>query len=658
MSPRLVTTDRPTRVRPAVNRLRSLPTMAKVALGFIVFISLVGIVANLVTRDNPLTTYTPVHPPSGVHWLGTDILGRDIFSRLVLGTRDSLVIGFGSTILALVVAAFLGSVAATSSKAIDEIIMRACDVEMSFPGIALAAVLVTAFGSGLFVLVCTIAFLYVPTLTRVVRANVMAQYSEDYVSAESVIGAPKWYILKRHVAVNCAAPILVVCTLMVANAIVFEASLSFIGAGVQPPTPSWGNVLSSGRNLIIAGGWWATVFPGVLILLTVLALNILAESISDAWGAPRTRSAVSGTMATEVAKLQPTSQLTQLPSSFAAAAERLRQRARPVPVGAPVLEVRDLTVRFPRTHSGKAVVEAVNFNVRAGEVLGLVGESGCGKSLLSLAIMGLSPRSCEVTGKVIFGGEDLLQLDRERRRRLLGHEMAMVYQDALSSLNPSMTVRAQLEQLVRRGGSQSPAELLELVGLDVERTLRSYPHELSGGQRQRVLIAMSLSRRPKLLIADEPTTALDVTVQAQVMELLLRLRGELGFALIIVSHDLALIADVTDRIIVMYGGQIVEGGLTPDVVEAPSHQYTSGLLRSVLSLESADSFLSEIPGVVPSPADFGWGCRFAERCGASSEVCFVDAPLTTGNLDSHYFACHHPTEGVSNLDSLQTEAST
>lgn len=647
------------RVRQMVNRLRALPTTAKISLGFIIFVSFIGIVANVVTADNPLTTYTPVQAPSTAHWLGTDILGRDIFSRLVLGTRDSLVIGFGSTILALVVAIFLGSIAATSSKTIDEIIMRACDVEMSFPGIALAAVLVTAFGSGLLVLVCTIAFLYVPTLTRVVRANVMAQYSEDYVMAESVIGASKWHILKRHVAVNAASPVLVICTLMVANAIVFEASLSFIGAGVQPPTPSWGNVLSAGRDLIIAGGWWATVFPGILILLTVLALNILAESISDAWGAPMFRRAVSNPVMTDAVKSQPWtgSKLVRLPSTFADAGERLRRRARPVPVGAPVLEVSNLSIRFPRVHSGKAVVEEVSFNVRAGEVLGLVGESGCGKSLLSLAIMGLTPRSCQVTGKAMFGGENLLELDRDHRRRLLGHEMAMVYQDALSSLNPSMTVRAQLEQLVRRGGSQSPAELLELVGLDVERTLRSYPHELSGGQRQRVLIAMALSRKPKLLIADEPTTALDVTVQAQVMELLLRLRGELGFALILVSHDLALIADVTDRIIVMYGGKIVEGGLTPDVVEAPSHQYTSGLLRSVLSLESADTFLNEIPGIVPSPADFGSGCRFAERCVAASEVCFFDPPATTGNLDSHYFACHHPTDQGRNLDSLQMEDS-
>jgi peptide/nickel transport system permease protein len=228
------------------------------------------------------------------------------------------------------------------------------------------------------------------------------------------------------------------------------------------------------------------------------------------------------------------------------------------------------------------------------------------------------------------------------RRRLLGHDMAMVYQDALSSLNPAMTISAQLKQLIRRGGTRGATELLELVGLDPERTLRSYPHELSGGQRQRVLIAMALSRDPKLIVADEPTTALDVTVQAQVIELLLRLRAELGFALILVSHDLALVADVTDRVVVMYGGQIVETGVTADLVESPTHHYTRGLLGSVLSLESAAERLTQIRGVVPSPADFPAGCRFADRCPMVSDVCRTTAPELLGRERTHTAACHHP----------------
>jgi peptide/nickel transport system permease protein len=215
-----------------------------------------------------------------------------------------------------------------------------------------------------------------------------------------------------------------------------------------------------------------------------------------------------------------------------------------------------------------------------------------------------------------------------------------------------MTIRAQLKQVIRRGGRRGAGELLTMVGLDPDRTLRSYPHELSCGQRQRVLIAMALSRDPKLIVADEPTTALDVTVQAQVIELLLRLREELGFALVLVSHDLALIADVTDRVVVMYGGQIVETGVTADLVESPAHHYTRGLLGSVLSLESAAERMTQIKGVVPSPADFPAGCRFADRCPLASDICRTTAPDLVGPR-THTAACHHPA-----IDLVTTESET
>ncbi|MFE2579446.1 ABC transporter ATP-binding protein, partial [Streptomyces sp. NPDC059378] len=307
--------------------------------------------------------------------------------------------------------------------------------------------------------------------------------------------------------------------------------------------------------------------------------------------------------------------------------------------------VADLAVGFAGRHGGVDVVDGIGFEVRPGEILGLVGESGCGKSLTALTVMGLEPKGARVRGRIRFGGRDLSAEPMRVRRRLLGHEMAMIYQDALSSLNPAMTIRAQLGQLVRRGGSREPAELLALVGLDPDRVLRSYPHELSGGQRQRVLIAMALSREPRLIVADEPTTALDVTVQAQVMELLLTLRAELGFALVLVSHDLALVADVTDRIVVMYGGQIVESGVTADLVEAPAHPYTRGLLGSVLSLESAAARMTQIRGVVPSPADFPPGCRFSSRCPRADDVCRTTAPDLVGSA-RHTVACHHPAVGL------------
>ncbi|MFE4623382.1 dipeptide/oligopeptide/nickel ABC transporter permease/ATP-binding protein [Streptomyces mirabilis] len=639
--------------RPGI-RLRRLPVLSRIALGFLTLVVLLAVFAPLLAPHDPLDQQPQVDgtgAPSGGHWMGQDSLGRDILSRLMYGARWSLAIGLGATSLALVVGALLGAIAATSRGAVDETLMRCLDVVMAFPGIALAAVLVAVFGGGITVLICAIAFLFTPSVARVVRANVLDQYGEDYVTAERVIGARTPHIVLRHVAVNCAAPVLVFCTVQVAEAIVFEASLSFIGAGVRPPDPSWGSVIADGKNMVLTGGWWATVFPGLLMLITVLSLNILSEGVSDAWAAPVAREvAAKATAGDRLEAPEPGSgEVLELPGLTEAAA-RLRSRARPLPTGRPVLSVENLAIGFEARHGGVDIVDGIGFDVHPGEVLGLVGESGCGKSLTALAVMGLEPKGARVRGHVRFDQRQLVGEPMRVRRRLLGHEMAMVHQDALSSLNPAMTIRAQLKQLVRRGGRQTPAELLALVGLDPERTLRSYPHELSGGQRQRVLIAMALSRGPKLIVADEPTTALDVTVQAQIITLLLKLREELGFALILVSHDLALVADVTDRVVVMYGGQIVETGVTADLVEAPAHHYTRGLLGSVLSLESAAERMTQIKGVVPAPADFPAGCRFADRCPLASEVCRTTAPDLLGSR-THTAACHHPA-----VDLITTES--
>ncbi|MEU2751129.1 dipeptide/oligopeptide/nickel ABC transporter permease/ATP-binding protein [Streptomyces collinus] len=625
--------------------LRRLPLLSKIAVCFLAVVVLMALLAPLLAPHDPLDQQPPAggtgHPSAG-HWMGQDSLGRDILSRLMYGARWSLAIGLGATGLALVAGALLGAIAATSRKAVDETLMRCLDVVMAFPGIALAAVLVAVFGGGITVLICAIAFLFTPPVARVVRANVLDQYGEDYVTAERVIGARTPHIVLKHVAVNCAAPVLVFCTVQVAEAVVFEASLSFIGAGVRPPDPSWGSVIADGKNMVLTGGWWATVFPGLLMLVTVLSLNVLSEGVSDAWAAPSAREAdVPEDDDPLEAPQAGNGEVVPLPG-LAEAARRLRARARRLSRdGQPVLAVENLAIGFDGRHGGVDVVDGISFEVHPGEVLGLVGESGCGKSLTALAIMGLQPKGARVRGHVRFRQRDLLAEPMRVRRGLLGHKMAMIYQDALSSLNPAMTIRAQLKQVVRRGGHRGPAELLAMVGLDPERTLRSYPHELSGGQRQRVLIAMALSRDPQLIVADEPTTALDVTVQAQVMELLLRLREELGFALILVSHDLALVADVTDRVVVMYGGQIVETGVTADLVESPAHHYTRGLLGSVLSLESAQERMTQIRGVVPSPADFPAGCRFAGRCPLATGTCRTAPPGLLGT-PTHTAACHHP----------------
>lgn len=636
--------------------LRGLNPMNVIAAVFLAILILAAILAPVITTHDPLATGMPVQPPSGEHFFGTDQIGRDVFARVVYGARSSLIIGLSATALALLIAAVLGSFAATAHKWASEILMRCLDVVMSIPGIALAAVFVAAFGNSLPVLIMAIGFLYVPQLSRVVRANVLSQFGEDYVNASKVMGAGIPWILVKHVARNCLAPILVFATVLVADAIVLEASLSFINAGVQPPNPSWGNILAQGKQLLLSGYWWPTFFPGLMILITVLSLNILSEGMTDAFASPRVKTGVDVDADEKKAQAAPEASLNTLGLIDPAKARtrlleslnklHIKERARNDrlvyegdPETAPLLDVRDLRVSFPNAHGDVDIVDGVNFAIRPGETMGLVGESGSGKSVTSMAIMGLLPKTANVRGTATLEGKNLLEMNTRQLNEMRGREMAMIYQDALSSLNPSMLIKSQMAQLTKRGGTRSAEELLELVGLDPKRMLKSYPHELSGGQRQRVLIAMALTRDPKLVIADEPTTALDVTVQKQVVELLNHLREELGFAMLFVSHDLALVAQLAHKITVMYAGQVVEQGTTTEVLTDPRHEYTQGLLGSVLSIEAGAERLHQVQGTVPSPREFVAGDRFAPRSstpeiGLAEKPRLWDIPGTTHRVAS------------------------
>ena len=669
--------------------LAALPVGSRIAVAVLTVMALLALLAPLIAPYSPhATSLVPPEmvvmneveiagvgktvvpdnsiPPNAMFWFGTDEGGRDIFSRVVHGTRISLAVGLAATGLALAVAAVLGSIAATARRWVSELLMRVLDIVMSFPGIALAAVLVIALSSRLPILpvvIISIALLYVPQLTRVVRANVLAQFGEDYVAASRVMGARTWWILLKHVARNCLAPILVFATVLVADAIVFEASLSFIGTGITSVnTATWGNMLSEGKALLLSGHWWTTFFPGLFILLTTLSLNVLSEGLTDSLASPKIKRRVN--VQADEESLSGEGTAAGIAAAHLAQADTLERRLAALraaelarddrllltdadATAPPLLEVRELSIQFPNAHGEVEIVDHVSFQVRPGETMGLVGESGCGKSITSMAIMGLLPDTAVLTGEILFNGVDLLKLSPQEHNALRGHEIAMIYQDALSSLNPSMLISSQLKQLTSRGGRRTAHELLELVGLDPERTLASYPHELSGGQRQRVLIAMALTRNPKLVIADEPTTALDVTVQKQVVDLLNELRTKLGFAMVFVSHDLALVASVAHRITVMYAGQVVETGPTLDLLTDPRHEYTRGLLGAVLSIESGSGRLHQVPGVVPSPREFVAGDRFAPRSSHPTLGRDVRPAMVTVPGTQHSYAAHPELEAAS-----------
>ena len=651
------------------SRIGAMSIGAKISMVVLALIALGSILAPFIAPYNPDALNEAWQAPSAAHLFGTDHQGRDIFSRVLFGGQYSLFIGISSTIIALFFGAIIGSIAAVTRRAISETIMRILDIVMAVPGIAMAAVTVLVFGRALsqsgnkfglvMVIVFSIAFVYIPQLARIVRANVIAAYGEDYVRAVIVSGARAPWILIKHVMRNTAAPVLVFATVLVADAIILEASLTFIGSGLNPTmVPTWGNILSeeSSHLSVLLGMWWTAVFPGAFIMITVLCLNILSEGITDAMVAAPSTAAVA--QVDKNSDREADRILLDPRRAYAEQAESLQQRLDDLEVvegkrhdrfvstshEAPLLEVKDLCIKFER-HGDVNVVDHVSFKVRAGETMGLVGESGCGKSITALTIMGLIDPKAEITGEILYEGKNLLEMKPEERRALLGHEMAMIYQDALSSLNPAMLIKAQMKQLTKRGGTRSAEELLELVGLDPKRTLESYPHELSGGQRQRVLIAMALTRDPKLIIADEPTTALDVTVQKQVISLLNELREKLGFAMIFVSHDLALVAEVAHNITVMYAGQVIEQAPTQELLTHPTHEYTRGLLGAVLSIESGSGRLHQVPGTVPSPRDFPIGDRFAPRS-SHPDYGLDIRPILTEVGPEHVYAALPPREEV------------
>ncbi|MBF0990414.1 MAG: dipeptide/oligopeptide/nickel ABC transporter permease/ATP-binding protein, partial [Atopobium sp.] len=574
---------------------KKMKTASKIALVILVFVVLASVLANVIAPHDPLEIFNARQAPGNGFIFGTDDKGRDILSRMLHGGQYSLVIGFGATGMALLCGSIIGAIAAVSRKAVSEVIMRVLDIIMSFPGIALAAVFVSILGNSVPSIIFAIGFMYTPQIARIVRANIVSEYGEDYVRATIVSGARAPWILWKHVLRNCIAPIMVFTVTLVADAIIFEASLTFIGAGIAEPTPTWGNILADARAGVLAGRWWQAFFPGLAIMMTCLALNILSEGLTDAMaaapGAPVDTENSDSRRADDILASDPVRAYAEQAESLERRLNALKEvelsrtdRRKPDFDVKPLLSVKDLCISF-ESHGDVKVVDHVSFDVRPGQCMALVGESGCGKSITTKVIMGLTDPKETITGEVLYKDQDLLKLSKEEHRKLLGHELAMVYQDALSSLNPSMLISSQMKQLTSRGGTRSAEELLELVGLDPKRTLESYPHELSGGQRQRVLIAMALTRDPSLVICDEPTTALDVTVQKQVIKLLNDLQRRLGFAMIFVSHDLALVAEVASEITVMYAGQVIEQAATTELLTNPVHEYTRGLLGSVLSIE-------------------------------------------------------------------------
>jgi peptide/nickel transport system ATP-binding protein len=570
--------------------------------------------------------------PSALHWLGTDDLGRDILSRLIWGGRISMRATFEIVGIAIVFAAPLGLIAGFFRGAVDSVIMRAMDAMFSFPPLILALTVAALLGASVNDVAIAIAIVFIPSFVRVLRGQVIAVREENYIEAARSLGATSPRLIRRHVVPNVASPVIIQLSLSLGFALLTEAGLNYLGIGEQPPTPSWGAMMNEGYSFIFTTPW-ALVFPGLIIMLTVLSFNLVADGLRDSLGRERPASssllgAGSDTRVSRLARLRGISPRADRPSATAPVATQNHDGS--------LLSVNNLRVEFLTNGGWYPVMEDASFTVSRGKTLGLVGESGSGKTVSALAVMGLlPPRGCRAGGTARFEGRDLMRLSPGDFRQIRGNEIAMIFQEPMTSLNPAYTVGNQIAEQVRTHRHLSKAEswkvaveMLDRVEIPHAATrARDYPHAFSGGMRQRVMIAMALSCSPKLLIADEPTTALDVTTQAQIVELLHTLQAEEDMAMIFVTHDLGVIADVADDVVVMYAGQIVEHTGAHALFSRPSHPYTEALLNSIPQLTPPGEPLHFIPGMVPRPDQIPRGCRFHPRCSYATEAC-VSAPVS------------------------------
>ncbi|RGC65694.1 Oligopeptide transport ATP-binding protein OppD [Micromonospora sp. MW-13] len=506
--------------------------------------------------------------PSLAHPMGTDTLGRDLLALVLRGMQQSLLIAFSVTIIASLIGVVLGVVAGYFGSLVDATVMRAVDLVLTLPTLALAAFLgslVAGRGVSWLGLAMVLGSLMWTSVARLVRGVVLSLRELAFVDAARVMGASSTRIMFRHLVPNVSDHIVVAGTLMFGVAILAESSLSFLGFGVQPPDTSLGLLVANAQSAVLTRPW-LFYFPGLLIITIVLSVNYVGEGLREAFNP----------------KSAPDNPLTTPRRTARSRRTGTREKQAQASQPAALLTVRDLSVRFgPQT-----AVKPINLEIKPGEVLALVGESGSGKSLTGLSVVGLLPTNAVGTGSVVFAGNELTDLSFEQWREYRGRRIAMILQDPSTTLNPVLTIATQFADSMRLTSAvnrtearRRAAELMESVAIkDAQARLDQYPHQLSGGMRQRIAIALAMVHDPDLIIADEPTTALDVTVQAQVMATLAMARERTGAAMLFITHDLALVAGIADRVAVMYQGDIVEEQDVFSLFDNPRSEYTRKLL--------------------------------------------------------------------------------
>lgn len=631
-------------VAPAGSRARLLRRVLRDPIGvaslvWLAVVLLAAIFASLLApyspTENDLTRVST--GPTWSHLLGTDALGRDLLSRLLYGAWPSFSGVFVAIAVFVAIGVPLGVAAGYLGRWVDALAGRFTEVFLSLPGFILLLVVLTVFGNNQNAAMIALGFLGAPSLVRITRAVTVSVREEQFIAAARVFGLSDLMIIARHVLPRIRSTLIVQTALFSGVALFVQSGLAFLGFGPQPPDPSWGGMVGEASERLTSEPW-QILPPGLVIALTVIALglfgNVVRDVVSDTWS-----------------------------HSQAMLLRRTRRRSPPesgAAAGDAFLEVHDLTVVTGEGEERRRLTRSVTFEIGRGETVGVVGESGCGKTLTSLGLIGVLPPGVELdSGSVYLEGEDVTAMSSDELDRVRGKRIGYVSQEPTLALDPAYTVGNQLSEAVRRHHGldrrQARARVLELLQMvrlpEPEVVARRYPHQLSGGMAQRVCIALALAGGPELLVADEPTTALDVTTQAEILALLRELKGETGMATLLVTHDWGVVAELCDRAVVMYAGEIVETGPVGELFARPKHPYTAALLRSNphLAVERNGGAqrgrpvkpLPTIAGEVPRPEALGKGCAFASRCAYATPAC-REAPIALVSLaPGHEVRCTH-----------------
>jgi peptide/nickel transport system permease protein len=542
-----------------------------VVISLVLFLALFG---NLIARYNPNTPdiLGMTQGLSAKHWLGTDSVGRDVYARLIIGTRTTLTAALLVSATAIALGLPAGLLAGYYGKKFDAIASWIANMFMSLPAMIVLLSVRATLGSSIYMSMLIFGILIAPGFFRLTRTAVMGVRNELYVDAARVSGLSDFRIVRRHIMTVVRAPLIIQTAIVSGIAISLQSGLEFLGLG-DPKMVSWGVMLNDGfRNIYLKP--LLILWPALAISITMAALVLFGNAFRDA-----------------------------LEDSKRFKAARRVQGVRPAgqEFGAPnsrnLLTVDRIGIAYPQADGSlRNVVHEVSFTLNRGEVLGIVGESGSGKTQTAFSILGLLPKSAEITdGRIVFDGEVLVSSDEGRAhdrvmQSLRGKRIAYIPQEPMSNLDPNFTIGHQLTRplvkvlgLSKKAAREKALGLMATVGINnPERVFASYPHEISGGMAQRILIAGAVSCEPDLLIADEPTTALDVTIQAEVLDLLRNLQGEFQMGILLVTHNFGVVADLCDRVVVMQHGRMVESGSVREILKSPSEIYTQELLDSML----------------------------------------------------------------------------